>query len=110
MVLERCDEQVAGVTPVKTPTTRRKSLFNPTTKELVEAADKQAARRKSLRSSNDLEPSKGKNPITELVNFQGPLGLNTLFGDPSDIEEDELLKDNQFPFQHRLRLRHQRLK
>jgi len=80
VVLERCDEQVAGVTPLKTPTTRRKSLFNPPTKELVEAAAKQTARRKSLRSSKDL-------------------GLNTLFGDPSDIEEDELLKDQPIPLQ-----------
>ncbi|EFX75120.1 hypothetical protein DAPPUDRAFT_108154 [Daphnia pulex] len=53
--LERCDEGTTGATPVKTPKPQKKFTFNPPSKELMEAAAKLTARRKSLRSSKDLE-------------------------------------------------------
>jgi hypothetical protein len=90
VVLERCDEKLAGVTPVKPPTTRRKSPFNPPTKELVEAAAKQSARRKSLRLAKESEPGKGDTSKPAPARLESSFNLNTLFG---DSEEDELLKE-----------------
>jgi hypothetical protein len=69
LILQRFDEGNPGVTMVKLPKSRRKSAINPPSKELVEAAAKQTARRNSLRSTKDTEPGKGKTPITEPVNL-----------------------------------------
>lgn len=51
LILQRFDEGNPGVTLVKLPKSRRKSAINPPSKEWVEVAAKQSARRKSLKSA-----------------------------------------------------------
>ncbi|EFX77402.1 hypothetical protein DAPPUDRAFT_247705 [Daphnia pulex] len=80
--LERYD--VIKPTPAKTPKPRKKSLFNPPSKELVEAATKQSAWRKSLRSAKEVEV----NLADSAKNLYGE-DLEEL---PSE-KEDELLKE-----------------
>ncbi|EFX80000.1 hypothetical protein DAPPUDRAFT_103845 [Daphnia pulex] len=53
MILKKEDDKVTGATPMKTPKPRRKSVVDQPSKELVEAAAKQTARRKCLRFSKD---------------------------------------------------------
>ncbi len=96
MILQRFVEGNPGVTLVKLPKSRRKSAINPPSKELVEAAAKQTARRNSIRSTKDTEPGKGKTPITEPVNLKDE--LKGLFAD-TDSAEEELLKENPNPTQ-----------
>lgn len=81
ILIRRCDEVDAGDKPVKTPKPRRKSLFNPPSKEIVEAVAKQTARRKSLRSAKEIE--------VNLADSATKLHSEEL---PSD-KEDELLKE-----------------
>jgi hypothetical protein len=89
LILKRFDDENLGVTLVILPKARRKSAINPPSKELVEAAGKQAARRNSLRSAKDPEPGKGNTPGTEPVNLKGK--SKGLFD--TDSAEEELFKE-----------------
>ncbi|EFX65559.1 hypothetical protein DAPPUDRAFT_333090 [Daphnia pulex] len=84
VLLRRCDEVDTGAKPVKTPKPRKKSLFNPPSKELVEAAAEQTARRKSLQATKEIEV----NLADSAKNLYGE-DLEEL---PSE-REDELLKE-----------------
>jgi hypothetical protein len=84
VILQRCDEEKAGATPVKTPKPRRKSTFSHPSKELVEAAPKQEAGQKNLRSAKRVEV----NLVDSAKNLFGE-DLEEL---PSE-KEDELLKE-----------------
>jgi hypothetical protein len=87
VLLERCDEGKTVSTPVKI--TRKKLEFNHPLKELVKAAAKLTARRKSLRSSKDLEAIHLSDSAKQL------------FGDDLDElqseEEEELIKETPVP-------------
>jgi hypothetical protein len=89
ILLERCDEELPGAKPVKTPKPRRSSLFNPPSKELVEAAAKQAARRKSLRSAKEIE--------VDLADSAKNLYGEDLEELPSEKEDDLLKEPAQVP-------------
>lgn len=62
MILKKEDDKVTGATPMKTPKPRRKSVVDQPSKELVEAAAKQTARRKCLRFSKDFSQTRVKVP------------------------------------------------
>ncbi|EFX73462.1 hypothetical protein DAPPUDRAFT_109778 [Daphnia pulex] len=87
LVQPRCDEGKTVSTPVKI--TRKKLKFNHPLKELVKAAAKLTARRKSLRSSKDLEAIHLSDSAKQL------------FGDDLDElqseKEEELLKETPVP-------------
>jgi hypothetical protein len=85
VLLERCDEGKTVSTPVKI--TRKKLEFNHPLKELVKAAEKLTARRKSLRSSKDLEAIHLSDSAKQL------------FGDDLDElqSEEELIKETPVP-------------
>ncbi len=93
LILKRFDDENPGVTLVILPKARRKSAINPPSKELVEVAGKQAARRNSLRSAKDPDPGKGNTPGTEHVNLKGK--SKGLFD--TDSAEEELLKETPIP-------------
>jgi hypothetical protein len=84
VILDKSDGSLAGVKQVKALKPGRKSLFNPPSKELVEAAAKASARRKGLRSAAEGEV----NLADAAKNLYGE-DLEEL---PSE-KEDELLKE-----------------
>jgi hypothetical protein len=93
LIIKRFNDENPGDTLVKLPKARQKSAINPPSKELVEAAGKQAARRNSLRSAKDPEPGKGITPGTEPVNLKSK--SKGLFD--TDSAEEELLKETPIP-------------
>jgi hypothetical protein len=94
MIIKRFDDENPGVTLVRLPRPRRMSAINPPSKELVEAAGKETARRNSLRTAKEPEPGKGKTPRTEPVNLKGK--STGLFGE-TDSAEEKLLKEKPIP-------------